>query len=54
MGDMYLQGNGVPDWGNVPNWGNVPSHLQGHADLSVSDWLMKGIEGVAASQILTV
>ena len=41
MGGMYITGNAAQDWGQLPYLG------AGNDDFSVSDWLMKGLEGVA-------
>ncbi len=40
IGGMYGTGNGARDWGSVPTWD------AGSDDFSLSDWLMKGLEGV--------
>ncbi len=40
IGGMYVTGSGAQDWGSVPTWN------AGSDDFSVSDWLMKGLEGV--------
>jgi len=41
MGGMYVMGDTATDWGYVPDWSPRVD------DFSVSDWLVKGLEGVA-------